>query len=110
MSVFRLPRKNSFQRFTVIGARAVLERRNMINDCIEVVMAGYAMYTTPKSLINDWSRHENSGFAKDVGPIRFQGGPPGARKWYLGSLLTMVLDSSYTSRLEAHHGANSQKK
>ncbi len=106
MSAFHLPNKNLFQKFTVYGAKTVLGRRGKLDECIEVIMSGYVLYTTPKLLINTWNKSRQSILARDVGPIRFHGGPPGARKLYKGSLLTLVLDASFTSRVEARHGSN----
>jgi hypothetical protein len=47
--------------------------------------------TTPVALINSLPGAQMLR-ASDLAPITFWGGPPGYRKWYEGSLLTMLVD------------------
>ncbi len=47
--------------------------------------------TTINKLFEDFKGMEHIE-AKDIGPIRFYGGPPCHRKWYSGTLLSILLD------------------
>jgi hypothetical protein len=62
-----------------------------------IILAGVS--TTVAKLVDDFDGFEYIN-AKDIGPIRFYGGPPQKRKWYSGSLLSILVDAvleSYAS-------------
>ncbi len=101
MSRCRIPSKYIFQRLHTDSAFRVLEKRKLLDD--KVYMGDATRHTTPRLLLARCSCF----LARDIGPLKFLGGPPGHYKWYQGSLLTVVLDAVFQDRAEeARCGSN----
>jgi hypothetical protein len=62
-----------------------------------IILNGF--HTMPEKLIKDFPGIEYL-LAKEIGPLKFRGGPPNKIAWYDGTLLTLIIDKILNTYVE----------
>lgn len=83
--------EREFHGLTVDEALTILSECDSLHESV-LVLNKTTKLLEVKTIHKICKRIPGDTKAIDVGPVQFQGGPPGSYLWIHGSLLTMVMD------------------